>query len=258
METEMSFCRWARPVAMALATVFLLSGCATTPPEEDPVFIRLNDLDRRLERLERILSNQSLLQMAQQVQGLEAELRSLRGSLEQIEHENSQLRTQQRDLYGDLDRRLEELKSSALPVIEAPLTPGMLPVPGGSDRANYQAGFDTLKAGDYDKAIESFRQFLATFPGSDLAGNAQYWLGEGYYAKRDFGAALQAFQDVVGNYSRSGKLPDAWLKVGYSQYELKNWRGAREALENVVREYPDSSAAGEARQRLERMNAEGR
>jgi tol-pal system protein YbgF len=246
------------PLVAALAACIVLAGCATTPPEEDPVFIRLNDLDRRLERLERILSNQSLLELAQQVQGLDAELRSLRGSLEQIEHAGEQLRTQQRDLYGDLDRRLEELKNSALPPASAPPSPDSLPIPGGSDRANYQAAFDMLKEGRYEEAMTGFHQFLGVFPDSDLADNAQYWLGEAHYARLDYAAALQAFQDLVGGYSRSDKLADGWLKIGFSHYELKNWPAARQALETVLREYPDSSAATEARRRLERMTAEGR
>src|SRR5690606_15522111 len=83
-------------VATLAAATSLMAGCATTPPEEDPVVIKLNDLDRRLEKLERVLSNQSLLELSQQVQSLQSEMRSLRGSLEELQHESAQLKSQQR------------------------------------------------------------------------------------------------------------------------------------------------------------------
>ena len=52
---------------------------------DDPVTIKLNDLDRRLERIERVISNQSLLELSQQMQALQTEVRSLRGSLEELQ-----------------------------------------------------------------------------------------------------------------------------------------------------------------------------
>ncbi|MCI0435581.1 MAG: hypothetical protein L0271_18340, partial [Gemmatimonadetes bacterium] len=62
----------------------LFAGCASTP-EEDPMVTRMNDLDRRLERIERVLANQSLLDLAQQLQALQTDVRSLRGELEQLQ-----------------------------------------------------------------------------------------------------------------------------------------------------------------------------
>ena len=95
--------RAALPAVLCLTVVcltILAAGSATTPPEEDPVVIKLNDLDRRLERLEQVLSNQSLLELSRQVQAMQTELRSLRGRVEEVEHHTGQLDTQQRSLYG--------------------------------------------------------------------------------------------------------------------------------------------------------------
>lgn len=241
-----------------LAWVAVLAGCATTPAEDDPMVIKMNDLDRRLERLERVLANQSLLELSQQVQSMQAEVRSLRGALEKMEHDSGQLQNQQRDLYKDLDRRIEALKSSSYsaPPVNSPS--GSLPAPGGSDRTNYQAAFDLLKTGQYEQAAGAFQQFMSTFPDSSLAGNAQYWLGESYYVMRRYPEALKAFQDVTARYGSSSKVSDAWLKIGYTQYELKDWRAAREALEKVRRDYANTAAATEAASRLEKMAAEGR
>jgi tol-pal system protein YbgF len=242
-------------ILASLGTV--LAACATAP-EEDPVMIRLNDLDQRLERLERVLSNQSLLELAQQLQTVQTETRALRGELEELQHGADNTRRQQRDLYADLDNRLKAVEVGAAPIAAAESASNVgLPVPAGSDRANYQAAFDLLKAGQYDKATASFQQFLVTFPDSALADNAQYWLGETYYVTRDFPQALKAFRRVVDNWPESRKLADSWLKIGYCHYELKSWGPAREALNRVVREYKDTGAATEAAKRLERMKAEG-
>jgi tol-pal system protein YbgF len=247
---------------MAIRQVLVLSllalvGCASTP-QEDPVAIKLNDLDRRLERLEGVLSNQSLLDLAQQIQSLQAELRSMRGDLEELQHATDTAKNQQRDLYTDFDRRIQALEKTVVaPAASDASGMSPLPVPAGSDRANYQAAFDLLKNGQYEKATASLQRFLATFPDSALADNAQYWLGESYYVTKNYSDALKAFRRVVDKYPSSRKLPDAWLKIGYCQYELQALRPAREALDKVKRDFPDSSAAAEAAKRLQKIAAEG-
>ena len=70
--------------ALALG-VLTLGGCAVSP-EEDPVYIRLNDLDARVQRIERVLTNQSLLQLAQRIDALQGEVRNLRGEVELLQN----------------------------------------------------------------------------------------------------------------------------------------------------------------------------
>jgi tol-pal system protein YbgF len=242
--------------AAAVVLMLLTAGCASTPGPDDPVTIKLNDLDRRLERIERVISNQSLLELSQQMQSLQTEVRSLRGSLEELQFQSDKGKGQQRDLYADLDRRVKAIEGGTQAVTSDGNGTG-LPVPAGSDRANYQAAFDLLKSGQYEKATAAFQQFLVAFPGSALTDNAQYWLGESYYVTRRYDEALKAFRVVVDRYKESRKLPDAWLKIGYCQYELKNWNAARDALTRVTKDFPDSTAAPEAANRLQRLKDEG-
>lgn len=245
-----------RNAVLGFAT-FVLAACASTP-KEDPVAIRMNDLDQRLARIERVLANQSLLELSQQIQALQVEVRAVRGGLEEVQHGNENSKRQQRDLYTDLDRRLQAIEGSGAAASASAAAAGGLPAPAGSDRSNYQAAFDLLKGGQYEKARGAFQQFLATFPDSQLADNAQYWLGETYYVTKDYPEALKAFRTVVDKFPDSRKLADAWLKIGYSHYERKEWAPARQALQKVVEDFSDSGAATEASKRLERMTAEGR
>jgi tol-pal system protein YbgF len=246
-----------------------LAGCAM-PPEEDPVLLKLDEIDQRVNSIERVVRNESLLQIATELDILRHEVRELRGQVEALQHESESGATRQRDQYLDLDQRLQSLerrtRGGGEPISGAPppqrLDPvvgdGPMPTAGGDDRSSYQAALEFLRQGRYPQAEAGFRQFLADFPDSELGDNAQYWLAETHYVNRDFETALAAFQRVLDVYPNSRKAPDALLKVGFCQYELGQRDLARVSLESVVRQYPDSTASRLANQRLERMRAERR
>src|SRR5512142_840558 len=80
------------PIAVTVSAV--LAGCASTPPEEDPVQIKLNDLDARVARIERVVSNQSLVQLAQNLDSVYQESRRLRGRMDELENSNEQMKKQ--------------------------------------------------------------------------------------------------------------------------------------------------------------------
>jgi tetratricopeptide (TPR) repeat protein len=240
--------------AVALSGL-LLSAC-TTPPEQDPIYIKLMEVDGRVLQVERVINNQSLLDLSQRNDALQAEIRVLRGQLEELQNSLEKQRTQSRDLYMDIDKRvlsLETAKASA-PVV-AETTPKQ---PQVSDTEAYQSAFNLLKEFKYAEAAAAFSQFLVVYPQSKLLDNAQYWLGEAHYGLKDFNLALRDFQGVLSGFPESLKLPDALLKLGYTHYELKNYKDARTALQQVVKQYPESNAAKLAQQRLAKMTAEGR
>jgi tol-pal system protein YbgF len=240
----------------ALAAV--ATGCVTTP-EQDPVVQRMTEMDGRLLRIERILSNQALLEQSQRVEALNAEVRALRGQVEQLQHGIESSRNQQRELYADLDRRIQavEARGAAAPVAAPGSSSGAAPV-AEDDASAYKKAFDLLKDGKYTDAGTAFSQFISTYPQSGLLDNAHYWLGESRYVGKDFAAALREFRTVVDRFPDSRKLQDAWLKIGYCQYELKNWKDARDALRRTVQLGADTPTGKLAEQRLAKMQAEGR
>ena len=243
-----------------------LSGCASTPPEEDPVQIKLKDLDTRLVRIERVMANQSLLEVSNQLEALRSDVRSMHNDVDLLSKALDSSRKQQRDMYADLDQRLKNLESrggSAAGVSAAPAAgsavaasaPASVP-DSGEDKAGYQAAFNLLKDGQYDRAIVAFQKFLVTYPDSSLADNAQYWLGEAYYVNKAYPEAEAAFQRVVDKYPQSRKLADALLKIGFCRYETKQFQSARDVLSQVVTRFADTPAARLAQQRLDKMSAE--
>ena len=275
----------ARASAVAGLALLTVTACAT-PSEEDPVQIKLNDVDTRLARIEKVVANNSLLELSNQMGELRADLRAVHNDIDQLNHALDTSRKQQSDLYADLDQRLKviEARSGVVASGGAASSAGAgaggaggagavggaaaaAAVGGaaggrgegtvaGSDTAAYQAAFGLLKASQFDQAIAAFQQFLTTYPDSSLADNAQYWLGEAYYVNKAFPEALAAFQSVATKYPQSRKVPDALLKTGYCYYELKQWQEAHDTLAQVVASYPDTPAGKLAQARLEKMATE--
>ncbi len=256
----------------AACLIWALNGCASTPPDEDPVQIKLKDLDTRLERIERVMANKSLLDVSNQLEALSADVRSMHNDVDQLSNALESSRKQQRDMYADLDQRIKNLEAragsaaagsapaaasaGAAVAASAAAAAGTSAADSGEDKVAYQAAFNLLKDGQYDRAIGAFQKFLTAYPTSSLADNAQYWLGEAYYVNKSYPEAEAAFQRVVDNYPQSRKLPDALLKIGFCRYETKQWQSAREVLGQVVARFTDTPAARLAQQRLDKMSTE--
>ncbi|MCC7463293.1 MAG: tol-pal system protein YbgF [Gammaproteobacteria bacterium] len=249
-----------RPVLLGCSLAALLAGCAVTPPQEDPVQLRLNDLDARLGRAERVVNNQSLVDLGRRVDALEAEQRALRGTAEELQNAAEGVRRQQRDLYADLDRRLAALESgpgaasgaAGAGSTGAALSAGSAP----PDQADYARAVETLRSGDYAAAIARLREFMSNHPQSALLDNAQYWLGEAYYVTRDYERAAGAFRAVGERWPDSRKAPDALLKLGYTLQEQKRLPEARAVLGQVVQRFAGSDAARLAAERLRKLGGD--
>lgn len=255
-----------------------------------PVLAAEGTVEQRLKRVEQLLNNQNLLQMYTTQQALKRELSDLRGQIELLNHEMEQIKKGQNDIYLDLDQRIQEVEKdltslrSIPPVGTAPAltagdgaTSGMTAVPSApavptleapedvatsgqeslGEQESYQASLGLLKNGEYQEAINAFQVFLISYPSSDYASNAQYWMAEAHYVLKEFQAAIENFRKVITQYPGSRKEPDAHLKIGFSFYELQDWANAQKALEKVMSDYPSSTAARLAERRLQKMKLEG-
>jgi len=248
---------------LSLAAAVLASGCSSLTPAEDPVALRMTDIEARLIRIERIVENQSLVQLASELEALRTETSALRGQLETLQFQSEQGDSRQRELYVDVDRRLQALET--VPRFEAPppaavgggggaAPPAVAARPTGSDQQNYEAAMKLVEDKKYEDAARAFTSFLGSFPTSPLADNAQYWLGETFYVRGNYRDGLAAFRKLIENYPQSDKVPDALLKVGFCQVELGDRNAARASLQEVTRQFPGTTAARQASQRLDRLS----
>lgn len=119
--------------------------------------------------------------------------------------------------------------------------------------AMYARGYKETVDKDYAKAAETFKAFLANHSGNKLAGNAQYWLGEVYYARGDWELAILEFDKAVKKYPESEKIPAAILKEALSFEKLGSKKEARVLLDEVMERFPKSTEAKTAKKRLESL-----
>ena len=117
----------------------------------------------------------------------------------------------------------------------------------------YRQAKSDYDKGNFDLALAGFQNYLAQFSDASQADNAQYWVGECYYALRDFNKAIEAFARVIKNYPKSGKVAGAKLKIGLAYVNEKNPAKARDYFHKVVKEHPGTNEAEIARDRLAKM-----
>jgi tol-pal system protein YbgF len=120
--------------------------------------------------------------------------------------------------------------------------------PGGNPEQEYAAALATYRAREHGQAVIDFLDFIAKYPKHPLAGNAQYWIGEAYWAQRDYRQALVEFEKVFDH--GPAKAPDAQLKIGLCYLRLGDVQRAQQAWQRVVNEYPKSESAAMAKSLL--------
>ena len=159
----------------------------------------MNDLDARVQRIERVLTNQSLLELAQRLDALQADVRTIRGEVELLQNETQGGKTQSpqsvrrsREAPGRA-RNAGRRGRGAGPRRQRRRRPR-----AASEQATYDAGMAALRGGNYDKAVATFREVVTNYPNGDLAANAQFWIGESYYTKGDLESAITAYRKVPG------------------------------------------------------------
>ncbi len=245
-----------------LGAAALLCGCADfgapvgdnapLSPEEK----RFQTLEARLGEVTRKLDNLNLAAQNQNLTRLESEMRGLRGEMERLRYDIDNNEKRGRELYLDLDRRLQKIENEGRPArltIEPRINNAPPPPAGQEEEATYLRAFEHLKNARYDEAIAGFRDMQTRWPQGRFADNAWYWLGESYYVKREFEPALENFQSLLNQFPASPKAPDAMLKIGLAQLELKQDAAAKGTLQKLVADYPNTNAARLAQQRLEQQ-----
>ena len=147
------------------------------------------------------------------------------------------------------------------PASPRPLTP---PAPGGSKEElalakeppeaqdEYKLALRALREQQYDKAIQQFRAFQRKYPNSEMADDAQYWIGESYFTQKDYNRAILELNDVL-KYRRGDRVPAALSRQAQAFLEIGDKTDARLILQKLISDYPNSEQAREARDRLQTL-----
>jgi len=259
---------------IVLASCLSVLVAGTAQAARNDLYPQVVSLDQRVSQLERVVDNDALVEILTRLDEIQSEVAALRSDVEQLQFEAEQGGKRQRDLYLDVDQRLQALETAAASTqaassaaiaggaaagvaagTDAPAA--QLPVPGGTAQENYDAAYKLVKQKRYDEAAVAFRQFVVAFPDSGLHSNALFWEGQSFYMLGRYDEALVAFQKVLNDFPDARKVPETLLKIGFTYYELANWSQARKALNAVMNRFPETTPARLASQRLATMDQEG-
>jgi tol-pal system protein YbgF len=201
------------------------------------------------------------------VQQLEASLAQATGKMEELSYNIRRVQDDLAKLSGDIEFRFQQLEKGAAPVGAPPeptsVTPpaaqptnrsaapagqsqilGTMPTGKTSDdpQQSYNDAFALLRGNDYAGAEAALKAFIASYPDNALRPNAQYWLGETFYARNDYRSAAVAFAEGYQSFPKSKKAPDSLLKLGLSLSGMNQKDDACLTFSRLLSEYPTASS----------------
>jgi tol-pal system protein YbgF len=200
--------------------------------------------------------------MSTQVQGLS-------DNLEEIKSRLGKLNQQLVDLQNTVQSLDAKISGTAPAPATTPTSGNYTPAPagggapvggsvvpaGGAPSADtlYSNGLRDITSGKYDLARQEFQDYLKYYSDTDLASNAQFYLGEIAYSQHNYDQAVQEYDRVLTNYPKSFKLAPAHLKKGMAQLELGQKSAGVRELREVVKRYPGTEEERRARAKLKEL-----
>jgi tol-pal system protein YbgF len=205
------------------------------------------------------------------IDNLRKELQVVNGRLEEIDY---MLNRKLAQFEADGSKRQERLEKLSLSVtksekqiseleqylnIEGKPTPApVIPVPVPGEKASkaptakdiYSNGRQAFDNGKMDESRQLFLSLIKSFPKSDYADNAQFWIAESYYREKWYERAILEYQTVIEKYPKGNKVPAAKHKQGMAFLKIGDKANARIILKDLVKKHPKSSEAKIAAQKL--------
>jgi len=212
-----------------------------------------------------------LVELKKQVDEHEQTMRSLRagtqtrseelvGRIEQLEARLEDQSQQLNDLAGRTRTRSTVLDSAVVPVPvpPAPGTKSSSPSSPSSVKVDPTAAYDQavldFTQGRFPLALTEFRAFVQQHGATDLGDNAQYGVGESFYAVGQYDSAAIAYRDVIERWPQGDKVPAALYKLGIAYQKGNKSAEARTTYNTLIEKYPRSGEARLAAERVKEMD----
>lgn len=253
-------------VVVGLVALLALVSCTSTT-ELETINERLGEIQRQIAALDSEVSTKGEIEELGERVAAEADklLRSgadLRLDLDTLSSRIGELEAQLQDTVYRIDQvsqqvaaTNQELKALALaPPQHIATGEGISEAAGADPETLYNQAYKDYRRSEYELATLGFREYLETYPETELADNALYWIGESYFNQGHFLAAIGEFTNVVSRYPRSEKVPSAILRRGYAYLELGEREKGLNDLMSVEQNHPSSEEAAIARQQLKEFD----
>lgn len=158
---------------------------------------------------------------------------------------------------GKLDQRITDLENT-IRLMQAPPAPpapaaSSGPPPGVSAKSLYDSALRDKMGGNFDLALKGFTDYLAWFGDTEMAPNAQYYIGEIHYNQQRYEEAVEAFDKVLEAYPRNPKTNDARLMKARALAQLGRRAEAEQEFRALIKAAPNSDAAQRARAELQKL-----
>jgi tol-pal system protein YbgF len=151
-----------------------------------------------------------------------------------------------------IERMSEQLAQLRKLVENLPKLPTFTQITPGNPDQLFAAAYGDYSRGNYDLAISEFRQYVETYPSSEMADNAQYWIGECYYSKKLLNEAVAEFDKVSLLFPKGDKVPGARFKKGMALMDLGQVEAAKAEFAAIIKNFPRTNEAVLAKQQLDR------
>jgi tol-pal system protein YbgF len=203
--------------------------------------------------------------MSTQVQGLSDNLEEIKSRLGKLNQQLVDLQNSVQSLDGKISGTAPAPATgtanptasagSVRPPASAGSTPNSSAIPSGAPSADtlYSNGLRDITSGKYDLASSEFQDYLKYYGDTDLASNAQFYLGEIAYSQKNYEQAVGEYEKVLNNYPKSFKLAPARLKKGMALIELSQKIAGVHELREVVKRYPGTEEDRRARAKLKEL-----
>lgn len=223
-------------LAAAAASPLILSGCVATSKEMADLRDDIYQLQLKLNEMQK---NQA--DLSSKMDSVSTKMTGLNSQLEDNQNRMSLLGQRLDDVDSNMSQRMsklsEQLSGQALTASPPP-------------SEIYKLAYGDFSRGKYDLAVAGFSTYLDKFPSGELAPQAQYYLGECYYAQNEWAKAAAQFALVEKNYPRNGSVPAARLKTALALEQAGKASESKKILQKLVKEFPDSPEAATAAEKL--------
>jgi len=251
----------------------LVGSSVAAEPRPLPPIINNSSYANGAAYANRVTSNQPMLEMLNRLEGLQNQVRQLRGLLEQQNHDILNLKKRQQNIYADVNVRLQQLETGhtltaniagqekvAIPAVKRTSHKRKItrksirkvkPKSAQNEKADFDEAYASVRNSHYQQSIRLLNQFIVNYPQGKYSDNALFWLGSVYKVVNNIPAAKKNFKAVFTQFPKSEKAALAMLKLADIYLAEHKMKKAKQLYARVKKNYPDTSSARVAKNKLQ-------
>lgn len=190
---------------------------------------------------------QSMLDEANVLEGLRAEIATLRGEKDTLTKDLSDTQRKLKDISQSIEARLVNLEPVKVRVDGSEILVQQ------SERREFEGALDQFKKGDFASSASAFDEFLKHYPQSGYKVSALFWLGNSQYATREYKDSIANFRMLLTLDAKHPRAAEALLSISNCQLDMKDTKAAKKTWDELIKNYPDSEAAAAAKEQMNKL-----